>query len=218
MSVRSAATRPVLLVQSPSAQTFRSLYGQGFARIAACTGRSEPADPERNAAAILALAQRCHEAGAAVALFPELCVSAYAIEDLFLQETLLDAVEAAVARIVEASASLMPVLVVGAPLRWGSRLYNCALAIHRGTLLGVVPKSYLPNYREFYEKRHFAPGAGLVGETIAVGGLEVAFGTDLLFAPTDLQKLVLAIEICEDLWVPASPGAACSSLSAQPAW
>ncbi len=199
---------PCPLVQRATAQTFRSLYGQGFARIAACTGRSEPGDPERNADAILALAQRCHEAGAAVAVFPELCVSAYAIEDLFLQETLLDAVEAAVARIVAASAGLMPVLVVGAPLRWGHRLYNCALAIHRGALLGVVPKSYLPNYREFYEKRHFAPGAGLVGETIAVGGLDAPFGTDLLFTAADLPKLVLAIEICEDLWVPASPGTA----------
>ncbi|KQP51301.1 NAD(+) synthase [Methylobacterium sp. Leaf108] len=196
------------MVQPVSAQTFRSLYGQGFARIAACTGHSEPADPDRNAGAILALAQRCHEAGAAVAVFPELCVSAYAIEDLLLQQTLLDAVEAAVARIVAASADLMPVLVVGAPLRWKHRLYNCALAIHRGTLLGVVPKSYLPNYREFYEKRHFAPGIGVTGQTIAVAGTTAPFGTDLLFAAADLPGLVLAIEICEDLWVPASPGTA----------
>ncbi|MCJ2036054.1 NAD(+) synthase [Methylobacterium sp. J-068] len=189
-----------------AAPDFRSLYRHGFARVAACTTRSHPADPARNAAAILALAAACDAAGAAVAVFPELCVSAYAIEDLFLQITVLDAVEAAIARLVADSAALRPVLVVGAPLRWGHRLYNCALAIHRGRLLGVVPKSFLPNYREFYEKRHFASGAGIGSETIRVAGLEAPFGTDLLFPAEDVPGLVLGIEVCEDLWVPASPG------------
>lgn len=188
------------------ADAFKSLYRHGFARVAACAGHSHPADPGRNADEILALAERCHGEGAALAVFPELCVSAYAIEDLLLQATLLDAVEAALARIVSASADLGPVLVVGAPLRWRHRLYNTALAIHRGRILGVVPKSFLPNYREFYEKRHFASGVGLAGETIRVGRLEAPFGTDLLFAADDLPGFVLGIEICEDLWVPASPG------------
>ncbi|KQP74689.1 NAD synthetase [Methylobacterium sp. Leaf111] len=197
---------PSATTSAPADPGFRSLYRHGFARVAACTTRSHPADPARNAAGILALARSCDEAGVAVAVFPELCVSAYAIEDLFLQVTVLEAVEAAVARLVADSAALQPVLVVGAPLRWGHRLYNCALAIHRGRLLGVIPKSFLPTYREFYEKRHFASGAGIAGESIRVAGLEAPFGTDLLFAAADVPNLVLGVEVCEDLWVPASPG------------
>ncbi|MET3694505.1 NAD+ synthase (glutamine-hydrolyzing) [Methylobacterium goesingense] len=205
MSSPSALEAPAP-TPSVSMADFRSLYRHGFARVAACTTRSHPADPARNAQGILALARSCDEAGAAVAVFPELCVSAYAIEDLFLQMTVLDAVEVAIARLVAESEGLRPVLVVGAPLRWGHRLYNCALAIHRGRVLGVVPKSFLPNYREFYEKRHFASGAGIAGETIRIGGLDAPFGTDLLFSAEDVPHLVLGIEVCEDLWVPASPG------------
>ncbi|MRI54089.1 NAD(+) synthase [Methylobacterium sp. DB1607] len=186
--------------------TFRSLYRHGFARVAACTGRSHPGDPAANVADILGLARQAHGAGAALAVFPELCVSSYAIEDLLLQATLLDAVEAGVARLVAESAGLTPLLVVGAPLRWRNRLYNCAVAIRGGRLLGVVPKSYLPNYREFYEKRHFASGAGIAGETIRLTELEAPFGTDLIFSADDLPGFRLAIEVCEDLWVPQTPG------------
>ena len=185
---------------------FRSLYRHGFARVAACTGRSHPGDPAANADAILALAAECHAAGTAVAVFPELCVSGYAIEDLLLQAVVLDAAEAAGERIRAASEALTTLLVVGAPLRWRSRLYNCGLVIHRGRLLGAVPKSYLPNYREFYEKRHFASGVGIAGETVRVAGRDAPFGVDLLFAAEDLPGLVLGVEVCEDLWVPASPG------------
>ena len=185
---------------------FRSLYRHGFARVAACTGRSHPGDPARNGEAILALATTCHGAGAAVAVFPELALSAYAIEDLFLQQTLLDAVEAAAEDLAARTAALRPLLIVGAPLRWRHRIYNCALAIQGGRLLGAVPKTFLPNYREFYEKRHFASGAGIVGETITVAGQAVPFGTDLLFAAQDVPGLVVGIEICEDLWVPQAPG------------
>lgn len=192
--------------QSNPQKPFRSLYAHGFARVAACTGHSHPGDPAANVEAILALASECHAEGAALAVFPELCVSSYAIEDLFLQTALLDAVEVGLARLIEASAGLTPVLVVGAPLRWRHRVYNTALAIHGGRLLGVVPKSYLPNYREFYEKRHFASGAGLTGETIRVAGVEAPFGTDLLFEADDVPGFRLAIEICEDLWVPQTPG------------
>ncbi|WP_336486845.1 NAD(+) synthase [Methylobacterium nigriterrae] len=190
-----------------SARTdFRSLYRHGFARVAACTGRSHPAEPGRNAEETLSLARECHAHGAVLAVFPELNLSAYAIEDLFLQDTLLDAVEAAVGDVTDASAGLRPLLVVGAPLRWRNRIYNCALAIQGGRLLGAVPKSYLPNYREFYEKRHFAPGAGIAGETIRVAGLEVPFGTDLLFEAADIEGLTVGVEVCEDLWVPEGPG------------
>ncbi|WP_238311563.1 NAD(+) synthase [Methylobacterium organophilum] len=198
--------RPSAVTTPEAAKDFRSLYRHGFARVAACTGRSHPGDPAANAEQTVALAQSCHAEGAALAVFPELNLSAYASEDLFLQATLLDGVEAALERIRLASEALTPVLVVGAPLRWRNRIYNCGLALHRGRLLGVVPKSYLPNYREFYEKRHFASGAGIVGETIRVAGCEVPFGIDLLFAAEDLPGFVLGIEVCEDLWVPQAPG------------
>ncbi|WP_431268663.1 nitrilase-related carbon-nitrogen hydrolase [Dankookia sp. P2] len=139
---------------------FESLYRHGFARIAACTIRTALADPSANAAAILEVARDCDARGTAVAAFPELALSGYSIEDLLLQDVLLDAVEAAAVTLLEASRTLRPLLVVGAPLRHAGRVYNTALVMHRGQLLGVVPKSYLPNYREFYEKRQIAPGDG----------------------------------------------------------
>lgn len=194
------------MAQAHDPGDFRSLYRHGFARVAACTVHSHPGDPAANAEGVLDLARRCEEDGAVLAVFPELCLSSYAIDDLLLQETLLDAVETAITRLIEASRTMRPVLVVGAPLRWRHRLYNCALAIQGGRLLGVVPKSYLPNYREFYEKRHFALGAGVIGETIRIAGVDAPFGTDLLFAADDLSGFVLGIEVCEDLWVPSTPG------------
>ena len=185
--------------------SFLSLYRHGFARIAACSGRAHAADPARNAGALLDLARRCDAQGVAVAVFPELCLSGYAIDDLLLQDAVLEAVETAVARLVRDSAGLMPLLLIGAPLRHEGRLYNCALAIQRGRLLGVVPKIHLPNYREFYERRHFASGLGTEGGTIAVAGLEAPFGPDLLFAAEDVPGLVVHAEICEDVWVPLPP-------------
>ncbi|MFC7735083.1 NAD(+) synthase [Roseomonas sp. GCM10028921] len=185
--------------------SFHALYRHGFARLAACTTRTTLADPEANATAILSAARECHARGAAVAVFPELGLSGYSIEDLLLQDVLLDAVEAAAARIVSESAALMPLLLVGAPLRHAGRVYNCALAIHRGRLLGVVPKIHLPNYREFYERRWFASGAGTEGGTIRVGGNEAPFGPDLLFDAEDVRGLTVHAEICEDLWVPDPP-------------
>ncbi|RAI55127.1 NAD(+) synthase [Roseicella frigidaeris] len=187
---------------------FDSLYRHGFARIAACTIRTALADPAANAASILALARDCDARGAAVAVFPELALSGYSIEDLLLQDTLLEAVEAAAAELLAASAALRPVLVVGAPLRHAGRVYNTALVLHRGRLLGIVPKSYLPNYREFYEKRQVAPGDGLPAGDIRFAGQQAPAGADLLFAAEDLPGLVLHTEICEDFWVPIPPSSA----------
>ncbi|MGA0594415.1 NAD(+) synthase [Enterovirga sp. CN4-39] len=187
--------------------TFRSIYARGFARVAAVVPRCHLADPARNAEAVLELARRCHERAVAVAVYPELFLSGYSIEDLLMQDVLLDAVEEAVTELVEGSADLLPVLVVGAPLRFGLRIYNTALIIHRGRLLGVVPKVYLPTYREFYEARHFASGEGIRGETIRIGGLEAPFGTDLVFPAEDVPGLTLGVEICEDMWIPLQPGA-----------
>jgi len=140
-------------------------------------------------------------------LFPELGLSAYAIDDLLLQDALLDAVEAAVARIVEASRDLRPVCIVGAPLRRNQRLYNCAVVFARGRILGVVPKSFLPNYREYYENRWFAPGAGVTGLEIRLGGEDVPFGTDIYFGASDLPDFTFHAEICEDFWVATPPSA-----------
>src|ERR1700739_2606161 len=160
--------------------SFRSLYRHGFARVAACTTRTALADPATNAQTILAMARHCHDQAVVLAVFPELGVSGYAISDLLQQSAVLDAVEAAVGPICAASADLLPLLLVGAPIRHLGALYNCALAIHRGRLLGVVPKAHLPNYREFYEPRHFVVGDGTLGGEIAIGALTAPFGTDLL--------------------------------------
>jgi NAD+ synthase (glutamine-hydrolysing) len=186
---------------------FDSVYAQGFARVAACTMPTAIADPRANAAEVLAQARLCHENGVAVAVFPELALTGYAIDDLLLQETVLDKVEEAIASLVEASAELRPMLVVGAPLRQGSRLLNTAVVIQAGRVLGVAPKSYLPTYREFYERRHFAPGDDRSGATIEVAGVTVPFGPDLLFRATDVPGLVVHAEICEDMWVPVPPSA-----------
>lgn len=186
---------------------FYSAYAQGFARVAACTIPVALADPAANAQTVLAQARECHDEGVAVAVFPELCLSGYSIEDLLLQDTVLTAVHDAIRTIVEASADLLPVLVVGAPLVHGTRLLNCAVVIKGGRILGVAPKSYLPNYREFYERRHFAPGDDLRGTTTRVAGEEVPLGPDLIFAATDLPDLRLHVEICEDMWVPVPPSA-----------
>ena len=185
--------------------SFRSLYRHGFARVAACTTRTTLADPASNAMTTLHMARECHDQGVALAVFPELGLSGYAIGDLLQQTALLEAVEVAIHDLVEASTWIMPLLLVGAPLRHMGALYNCALAIHRGQLLGVVPKIHLPNYREFYETRHFVSGDGHTGGTIAVAGRAVPFGTDLLFAAADCRDFVVHAEICEDIWVPNPP-------------
>ena len=189
---------------------FYAMHAHGFVRVATSTPRVRPADIAFNRDAILEEARRASAAHADLVVFPELALSSYAIDDLVMQTALLDAVEVAAVALVEASANLSPLLLVGAPLRHEGRLYNCALAIARGRLLGVVPKSYLPNYREYYEKRWFAPGRGIAGASLRVGGIEAPFGADLLFAASDLPGFVVHAEICEDFWAatpPSSEGA-----------
>ncbi|AXN45763.1 Glutamine-dependent NAD(+) synthetase [Mycobacterium marinum] len=185
---------------------FYNAYGQGFVRVAACTHHTTLGDPAANAASVLGLARQCHDDGVALAVFPELTLSGYSIEDILLQDALLDAVQDALLDVVTASANLLPVLVIGAPLRYQHRIYNTAVVIHRGAVLGVVPKSYLPTYREFYERRQVAAGDDERG-TIRVCGADVPFGPDLLFAASDLPGFVLHVEICEDMFVPIPPSA-----------
>ena len=186
--------------------SFYSAYRHGFVRVAACTHHTSIGDPGANAASVLGLARECDDDGVALAVFPELTLCGYSIEDILLQDALLDAVEEALREVVTASADLLPVLVVGAPLRHLHRIYNTAVVIHRGVVLGVVPKSYLPTYREFYEYRQIAPGDGERG-TIRIAGSDVPFGPDLLFTASDLPDFVLHVEICEDMFVPVPPSA-----------
>ncbi len=184
---------------------FRSLYSHGFTRVAVGVPAVKVADPQFNAERTIALARRAHESGAALALFPELGLSAYTNDDLFQQDVLLDAALAALAHVVAASAELRPLLLVGAPLRYEGRLFNCAVAIHAGRILGVTPKSYLPSYREFYEKRQFAAARDALAQVIELLGARVPFGPDLIYAAEGLPGLLVHAEICEDVWTPIPP-------------
>ena len=184
---------------------FRSLYAHGFVRAVAAAPKIAPADPKANAAEIIAIAKTADKQHAALVLFPELGLSGYAIDDLLLQTALLDAVEEELRRIVEVSANLFPTLIVGAPLRHENAVFNCAVVIHRGDILGVVPKSFLPNYREFYEKRQFAAAAHAMQSTIHLFGAEIPFGADLVFEARDYPGYALGVEICEDVWAPDPP-------------
>jgi len=190
------------------AHPFYDMHRHGFVRVATSTPRVRTADVAYNRDGIIDEAQRAHAAHVDLLVYPELCVSSYALDDLLMQSALLDAVEAALAEIVAASAGLSPVLLVGAPLRHEGRLYNCALAIADGRLLGAVPKSYLPNYREFYEKRWFASGLDVTGQAIRVAGAEIPFGIDLIFASNQLPAFKLFVEICEDFWAATPPSTA----------
>jgi NAD+ synthase (glutamine-hydrolysing) len=194
---------------------FYSLYSHGFLRVGAAVPQVVVADPKSNVAETLKLARQAHDRHAALVVFPELGLSAYAIDDLLLQDALLEAVEAALAEVVEASKALRPVQIVGAPLRDRGRLYNCAVAIHAGQVLGVVPKAYLPNYREFYERRHFTSGAAVTGRTLTVVGQDVPFGVDQIFRSVGSAPFTFHIEICEDIWVPIPPSSAAALAGAE---
>jgi len=189
----------------PGARPFRSIHSHGLIRVGAGTPVASVGDVAANAAGIIRLAQEAHDEGVDLLVLPELALSSYAIDDLHLQDAQLDRVEAELAGIVAASAELRPVLLVGAPLRRNGRLYNTAVAVSRGHILGVVPKSFLPNYREYYEKRWFAPGHGLYDLDMLLCGQTVPFGPDLIFAADDLADFVFHVEICEDYWAPLPP-------------
>jgi NAD+ synthase (glutamine-hydrolysing) len=189
----------------PSAAPFDSIYRHGFVRVAVATPRVEVASPAFNVASTIELARQAARRRAVLAVFPELGLSAYSNEDLFQQDALLDASLAALGELVEASRSLPLALVAGLPVGADGRLFNCAVVVQRGRILGAVPKSYLPSYREFYEKRQFAPAAQALSGTVRLLGTDVPFGPRLLFAATNAPGFVMHVEICEDLWVPLPP-------------
>lgn len=185
--------------------SYASLYTHGFARVAAAVPHLRPADPKFNGERTLELAKQAHEAHVALVVFPELGLSGYAIDDLLRQDALNDAVEDALAQLVEASAALSPVLIVGGPLRAQAGLFNVGYVIHRGQILGAVPKSFLPDYREYYEERQFRAARELIGDEVEIVGQTVPVGTDLIFSASDIPGLKIHAEICEDVWVPIPP-------------
>jgi NAD+ synthase (glutamine-hydrolysing) len=165
-------------------------------------------DVEKNAAAMLASWRRAHQEESAVVVFPELALSAYTVRDLFFDRHLLDGCERALASLAEEGRDLTPLAIVGLPVRFGGALYNAAAAIQGGRVLGLVPKAYLPTYREFEERRWFRPGTEVpAGSAIDVAGTRAAFGIDLLFEARGMRDLVVGVKICEDLWVQVPPSA-----------
>ena len=184
---------------------FFSLYRHGFARVAAATPLVRVGDPQYNLGATVELMREAAREKAVLAVFPELGLSAYTCDDLFHQQALIEGAEEALADLLKQSRNLPLAALVGLPVAVDGLLYNCAALVCQGRLIGVVPKIYLPNYREFYEGRQFTPGDTARRSEIGLAGQVCAFGTDLLFKAAELPKLVLHVEICEDLWVPAPP-------------
>ena len=186
-------------------ERFFSIYAHGFIRAAVCVPSLRVADPVFNVERTIEMAKQASTEHVALALFPELGISAYSNEDLFHQDALLEASVAALGRLVEQSQALTPVLLVGAPLQFDAKLFNCAVVIHRGRVLGIVPKTYLPNYREFYEKRQFTPARYAISREVPFLGNQVAFGNDLLFEAANVTGFKIHAEICEDVWTPIPP-------------
>lgn len=186
-------------------EPFHCIYSHGFIRAAVCIPSLRVADPDFNFERTLRLATQASDQHVAVALFPEMGISAYSNEDLFHQDALLDATKTALARLIKASETLTPILLVGAPLRFDAKLFNCGVIIYRGRILGLAPKSYLPNYREFYEKRQFTSGRDAALHEVSFLGGRVPFGNDLVFEAANFEGFKLHVEICEDVWTPIPP-------------
>jgi NAD+ synthase (glutamine-hydrolysing) len=188
-----------------AAPNFFNPYRHGFVRVAVATPLVRIGDPEYNLAATLELLQQAARDKVLLAVFPELGLSAYSCEDLFHQQALIDAAQEALRKLLAKSRALPVAALVGLPVALGGQLYNCAALVAQGRLVGVVPKTYLPNYREFYEARQFTPGDAARATEIELAGQRAPFGPSLLFRHAGLRDFVLHVEICEDLWVPAPP-------------
>jgi NAD+ synthase (glutamine-hydrolysing) len=184
---------------------FFNLYRHAFARVAVATPVVRIADPRHNADATLALIEEAAAKKTALVVFPELGLTAYSCEDLFHQRALVDGAEDALASLIARTRRLPIAALVGLPVAVNGLLYNCAALISQGRLVGVVPKTYLPNYREFYEARYFTPGDANACAEIRLAGQTTAFGTGILFRVAEQPEFVLHVEICEDLWVPTPP-------------
>lgn len=177
----------------------------GFVKVCAATPEIKVADVEFNTKQIIKAIKESAEKGSRLTVFPELCVCGYTCGDLFNQPLLINACEKAIAEICEATRDLKTLLFVGAPVQLGNKLYNCAVAISKGEILGIVPKTYLPNYGEFYEKRHFVPAPKSSTWLDYAGRQDVEFGAKIIFKEKNCRAFTVAAEICEDLWAPQSP-------------
>ena len=178
---------------------------QGFVKAAAVTPKIKVADTKYNAELILDMMKESTRQGAKIVVFPELCLTGYTCQDLFLQERLLQGAKDALMKLVKESASLDAIFFVGLPFEILGKLYNVAAVFSHGEVLGLVPKSYLPNYNEFYEARHFVSGAELATEVVLSDGSSVPADRDLLFVCEQMPKLRIGVELCEDLWTPNPP-------------
>ncbi|HEY1860653.1 MAG TPA: nitrilase-related carbon-nitrogen hydrolase, partial [Gemmataceae bacterium] len=178
----------------------------GFLRVAAAVPTLRVADCAYNRERLLALMTRAETEDVSLLLFPELSLTGYTCADLFQQESLRAAAAEALGQVAQLGMMVYSgVAIVGLPLAVDDQLFNCAAVLHRGTVLGVIPKSFLPNYKEFYEARWFALAAAARSSEVTVAGNTVPFGTDLLFNATDVEGFTLGVEICEDLWMPIPP-------------
>jgi NAD+ synthase (glutamine-hydrolysing) len=184
---------------------FFNLYSHHFARVAVASPVCKIADPAFNALQTIELAKQAAQQGAVLVAFPELGLSAYSCDDLFHQRALLEGCERALAAVVDASRTLPVAMVVGLPVRVNHMLFNCAAVVAGGRVLGVVPKSFLPNYGEFYESRQFSPADCAAVDQIELLGADVPFGPNLLFEIDNLALMRFHVEICEDVWVPVPP-------------
>jgi NAD+ synthase (glutamine-hydrolysing) len=185
---------------------FFNVYHHGFIRAAVCVPEVKVADPVFNTKKTIELARKAAKQNALLAIFPEMGLSAYSNDDLFHQDALLKGVREAVAALKKASATINTILVAGAPLQVDCRLFNCAIVFYRGKIMGVAVKSYLPNYREFYEARQFTPASAAFSSTIELAGQkDIPFGADIIFDVANIKNFNLFLEICEDLWVPVPP-------------
>lgn len=185
--------------------SFYSLYSHDMARVAVAVPLVKVADPIYNAEETIKMAKIAVDKGAVLILFPELGLSAYSNDDLFQQEALQNEVLNALHKVIRASENMSAVLLVGAPLLYDCSLWNCGIAIHQGKILGISPKTYLPNYREFYERRQFSSGHSATFNEINVLDQKVPFGSDLIFECTNYKNFKFHIEICEDVWTPIPP-------------
>ncbi len=188
-----------------SLRSFFDIYAHNFARVAIAVPRVQLADPLKNSEEIAHLYKQAVHKGSALVLFPELCVSGYSLDDLHQQDALLHAVLDGLQELIKATENNSALLIVGAPLRFESRLFNCAVLISGGRILGIVPKTYIPNYREFYEKRQFVGARDALADTITCLGRQVPFGTNIIFRNSNNPDLCVHAEICEDAWAPIPP-------------
>jgi NAD+ synthase (glutamine-hydrolysing) len=184
----------------------------GFFRVAACVPHVNVANPTANARNIISLAKTVDSKQVAVAVMPELCITGYTCADLFHNSQLLENAEIALSEVIKGTKDLNVAVVVGYPLALRNTLYNCAVAIHQGKILGVVPKSYIPNYNEFYEKRWWQSGADIPTQEITIANQHANFGVSQLI---EIDSVKIGIEICEDLWTPIPPSCAASMAGAE---